>query len=202
MHVQLISAGKRFNKEWILININQEINSGEKYAVLGANGSGKSSFIKLVSGYLMPSQGKIIHSLNGQVLPAEQVYLHISICAPYLEFTEAFSVDEILGFHKKLKPTYSDEIITKELINCGLHIHKNKAWGNLSSGMKQRLRLIIAILNDCKLLLLDEPCANLDSEGTAWYKTLIKEYTSGKTVLVGSNNQHDEFEFCTQHIHT
>ncbi|HRD39294.1 MAG TPA: ATP-binding cassette domain-containing protein, partial [Bacteroidia bacterium] len=82
----------------------------------------------------------------------------------------------------------------------GLGASKNKFIKNYSSGMRQRVRLTLAILADCELLLLDEPVSNLDKNAIDWFKGLVKDYASHKTIIVCSNSIKEEFEFCTKEL--
>jgi ABC-type multidrug transport system ATPase subunit len=84
-----------------------------------------------------------------------------------------------------------------ELIGLKNAAHKQIRY--YSSGMKQRLKLALAIFSDCPILLLDEPCSNLDKEGYALYDTLIKEYAMHKLIIVGSNDP-AEYHFCNAQI--
>ena len=77
---------------------------------------------------------------------------------------------------------------------------KDKQIKNFSSGMKQRLKLALAWLSDVSIVLLDEPCSNLDAKGIEWYKKLANEYSKNRLVIVCSNNIEDEFSFCKKSI--
>jgi ABC-type multidrug transport system ATPase subunit len=81
----------------------------------------------------------------------------------------------------------------------GLASATNKQIRYFSSGMKQRLKLGLAIFSNCPILLLDEPCSNLDKEGYALYKQLIAQYAMHKLIIVGSNDP-EEYAFCTKQI--
>jgi ABC-type multidrug transport system ATPase subunit len=71
---------------------------------------------------------------------------------------------------------------------------------NFSSGMKQRLKLALAILSDTSLLLLDEPTSNLDATAIAWYGDLLREHVKDRTLLVASNRQEAEYALCTARV--
>ena len=81
----------------------------------------------------------------------------------------------------------------------GLKAATNKQIRHFSSGMKQRLKLALAIFSEAPILLLDEPCSNLDKEGYALYHELINKYALHKLIIVGSNDT-QEYDFCTKHI--
>ena len=98
---------------------------------------------------------------------------------------------------KKLFPGVTRE----ELLELsGLSSRRGLQIRHFSSGMKQRVRLLLACCSDTPLLLLDEPCSNFDLEAIDWYHSLINRFTAGRTVIVGSNRQEHEYSFCTRQI--
>ncbi len=199
MEIILDKVGRRFNREWIFKNINYTFQTGKSYAVLGINGSGKSTLLQLLSGSLSPSIGKITYRIKGEEISVEDVYNHLSISAPYLELIEDFTLSETLKFHfnfkKRLNKIQDEEII--RILNMQNSINKEIRY--FSSGMKQRVKLILSLLSDTSILLLDEPTSNMDEEGMAWYHQLIKEYTKNRLVIICSN-QAEEFKFCDEKI--
>jgi ABC-type multidrug transport system ATPase subunit len=172
---------------------------GKTYAVLGSNGSGKSTLLKLLSGYSTPSKGTINFLEDKQALSNDKIYLQIAYAAPYIELIEEFTLTEMLDFHRKFKP-FQQNLTTENLIEIlNFSKSKNKEIKYFSSGMKQRLKLVLAICSNTDLLLLDEPTTNLDDEGIAWYQMLIEKFTANRLVIVASNVKHD-YHFCTQQL--
>lgn len=188
MKISLTDAGKRFNRDWIFRHFNLEFRTGASYAITGPNGSGKSTLLQIISGNMMLSEGKINWSLGGQnTIRHDQVYNHISIAAPYLEVVEEMTMREFLRFHHHFKPLVREiDFISSSV---GLHHSLGKQIRYFSSGMKQRLRLAQAMFSDVDVILLDEPCTNLDSEGIAIYHDLIQSSKKDKLVIVGSNDE-------------
>jgi ATPase subunit of ABC transporter with duplicated ATPase domains len=89
---------------------------------------------------------------------------------------------------------------TTELLEIlGLEKHKSKAISQFSSGMKQRVKLALAIFSEVPLLLLDEPSTNLDSQGLSWYLKLIQQYASNRILVICSNDPR-EYDFCEKKI--
>jgi len=199
MKIELQGVGKRYRTEWILRRVELSLEAGRRYAITGPNGSGKSTLLKMLSGHLTPSKGKIRFYQGGKQLPVDQVYPHLSYAAPYIELIEEFTLWEALQFHQRFKPLMSG--LDAEALYQRLNFHKarHKPISNFSSGMKQRLKLILAICSDTPLLLLDEPTTNLDAEGIQWYRQLIDEYTTGRLLLIASNVAVD-FDFCEEQI--
>jgi ABC-type multidrug transport system ATPase subunit len=193
--ISLINAGKRFNKDWIFRDLNTRFEMGHHYALIGNNGSGKSTLLQVISGYTNLSKG----SIDWGTLESSSVFQSIAIAAPYLELIEEFTTLEQFAFHDKFKPLRKDITVKAIIEMIGLATSANKQIRYFSSGMKQRLKLALAIFSEAPILLLDEPCSNLDKEGYALYHQLIQAYAMHKLIIVGSNDT-EEYRFCTKHI--
>ena len=195
MQISLAQACKRFNKEWIFKNLNFQFEAGKHYALVGNNGSGKSTLLQIIAGYSGLTKG----SIHWSPFDAVNIYEQISFAAPYLELVEEFTATEQFEFQAQFKPIQKDLSTEKILELIGLKNAAHKQIRYYSSGMKQRLKLALAIFSDCPILLLDEPCSNLDKEGYALYDTLIKEYAMHKLIIVGSNDP-AEYHFCKAQV--
>jgi ABC-type multidrug transport system ATPase subunit len=200
MEIILHQAGKRYNFNWIFKSIDLQITSGSRWVFMGSNGSGKSTLLQLVSGSTMLSDGNICWKLNETEVSQEEVYRHISIAAPYLELIEEFTLEEHLKFHFSVKPPIDQLSIQEILEISGLKSKAHLNVGYFSSGMKQRLKLLLAILSDSSLLLLDEPLSNLDKDAGRWYLQMIEKYGRNRTIVVCSNSVDEEFRFCNHQI--
>ncbi|MDD3738923.1 MAG: ABC transporter ATP-binding protein [Lentimicrobiaceae bacterium] len=196
MKVILKNIAKKYESQWVFKNINVEICSEQKYAILGTNGSGKSTLLRIISSYMLPTLGEVIYHSDNSIIAHDQVHKYVNYAAPYINFVEEFSVKEFLRFHKQFKPFVNGYGIDEVLDEMQLKNQADKKIAHLSSGMKQRLRLAVAFLTESKLILLDEPITNLDSDAIAWYKYMINTYTKNKTLLVSSNSVEPEYEFC------
>lgn len=199
MNITLQNVGKRYRLEWVFRGIDFQFDAGKRYAILGSNGSGKSTLMKVLSGHLSPSKGKAVFSKNEKTIAPEDVYKHLSYAAPYIELIEELTLEECLAFHSKIKPLLPG--FTHDTIFDILSLpraHK-KEIRHFSSGMKQRLKLVLAICSDTPILLLDEPATNLDVQGVEWYKQLIGEYAAQRLTIIASNDPHD-VEFCPIHL--
>jgi ABC-type multidrug transport system ATPase subunit len=195
MTIVLSKAGKRFNRDWIFRNITYTFLPGRTYAITGSNGSGKSTFLQALAGSLETSEGKIEWQVQNAAVIADGVYKYLTIAAPYIEVIEEMTAIEFLQFHQQFKPLLQHVSIKEILQVIGLEKAANKQIRYYSSGMKQRIKLAQAIFSDTPLLLLDEPCTNLDSAGFELYRQLIANYTSNKTIIVSSNDI-NEYSFC------
>lgn len=192
MKIQIQNIGKRFNREWIFKNVEIAVEPNSKLGIIGSNGSGKSTLLKLISGAEIPTEGKIIYSNNGNEIELDQLFKQLNYAAPYIDLPEELTLSEHFDFHSKFKTL--DQTLNKEaffeLIN--LTEYQSKFIKNFSSGMKQRLKLGLAMCFESNLILLDEPCSNLDKKGIELYKQLIEQFGKNKTLLIGSNEQSDE----------
>ena len=193
--ISLIGAGKRFDKDWIFQSLNIEFEQGQHYALIGNNGSGKSTLLQVIAGFTNLSKGQI----EWANADSQTIYDQISIAAPYLELVEELTTIEHFEFHAKFKSIINTLSIQEMIQMIGLENSTDKQIRYFSSGMKQRLKLALAIFSNAPILLLDEPCSNLDKEGYALYKHLIQQYALHKLIIVGSNDP-EEYAFCTQQI--
>lgn len=199
MTITVTEAGKRFNRDWIFRKINLNLSAPQHYAVTGHNGSGKSTLIQCIAGSMMLSEGQISCTQKGETVAPEKLHRLVSIAAPYLELIEEMSALEFLDYHARFKPLKSGMNATRILDSIGLTKAAGKQIRYYSSGMKQRLKLAQAFYSDTPLLLLDEPCTNLDQQGIDLYRELISKHTDDRLVIIGSNDP-IEYETCGETI--
>lgn len=199
MKISLTDAGKRFNREWIFRHLNYTFEEGQSYAITGPNGSGKSTLLQVLSGSMMLSEGNVQFSMLNAQYTIETIYQQVSIGAPYMEVVEEMTLKEFLDFHHGFKP-FLDGLTTNKIISI-LELEKaaNKQIRYYSSGMKQRVKLAQCIFSDTQIVLLDEPCTNLDAAGIELYHQLINDYCKNRLVVVSSNDE-VEYKFCKERI--
>lgn len=194
MKISLQDVGKRYNRDWIFRHFSYQFIKDSSYAITGPNGSGKSTLLKIIAGATTHNEGFINYDNSSP----ENIYKYISLAAPYLELIEEMTLLEFLKFHENLKgwlPGFSLMDICKKV---NLEAAVNKQIRNFSSGMKQRVKLAIALLSDVPVVLLDEPTTNLDNEGVLLYKKLIADFSRDRLLIVSSNS-YEEYDFC-EHI--
>ena len=194
MKINLQNAGKRFNREWVFRHFNYEFSTGGAYAITGPNGSGKSTLLQILCGASDLSEGVISHNLPERI-SKDEVYKKTAIAAPYLELIEEMTLAEFLSFHFSLKPVLKSMNTNDVAEAIGLRDPAHKQIRYYSSGMKQRVKLGQAIFSNVPVILLDEPCTNLDEEGIMLYKSLVTNYCSDRLVIVSSNDK-NEYDFC------
>ena len=167
-----------------LDKVSINIEEGKVYGLLGPNGAGKSTFLKLITQIIKPSYGKIIfrdHEISqndlsqiGSIIETPAIYPNLTAYENLKVLTTLLNIEE--------------ERINKVLKIAGLTNTGNKLAREFSLGMKQRLGIAMALINNPKLLILDEPTNGLDPVGIAELRELIKSFTNeGITVLISSH---------------
>lgn len=199
MKIVLSDAGKRFNRDWIFRHFNYQFEKGRAYAITGPNGSGKSTLLQVLSGSMHFNEGTCEWMTENKAVAGEDVYRHVSICAPYLEVVEEMTLKEFLDFHQGFKPFLPGLSTQRVIAVLGLEKSAGKQIRYYSSGMKQRVKLAQCVFSDSAIVLLDEPCTNLDSTGIELYQHLIAEYCKDRLVIVSSNDA-VEYGFCNEVI--
>jgi ABC-type multidrug transport system ATPase subunit len=212
MTISLSDAGKRFNREWIFRHFTYHFEEGRSYAIIGPNGSGKSTLLQAISGAMHINEGSLKYEAGSEKssrpgrdksqkseIPVEAIYNYVSICAPYLEVVEEMTLKEFFNFHNGFKPLLPGLTIEKIIAILNLEKAMNKQIRYYSSGMKQRVKLAQCIFSDVPVILLDEPCTNLDVAGIELYHQLINDYCKKRMMIVSSNDHH-EYEFCQEKI--
>lgn len=199
MTISLSDAGKRFNREWIFRNFSRQFQNGHSYALIGPNGSGKSTLLQVLGGSLLLSEGRIVYKWKEKEIDPEQAYKYVALCAPYLELLEEMTLAEFLDFHQGFKP-FMAGISTPDVIRrLQLWPARDKQLRYFSSGMKQRVKLAQCIFSQAPIVLLDEPCTNLDTAGIELYHQLIDQYCRDRLVVVASNDK-VEWEWCEESV--
>ncbi len=203
MKIHLSDAGKRFNRDWIFRKINATFQTGFAYAIIGPNGSGKSTLLQVIAANMQANEGRLewkkLVQDEWKIIHENDVFQHIAVCAPYLEVIEEMTATEFLGFHASFKPLLSEITIAQIITIVGLQKAADKQIRYYSSGMKQRIKLAQAIFSNVPVLLLDEPCTNLDTTGFELYHHLIETYCKEKLIVVSSNDL-NEYDFCQERL--
>jgi heme exporter protein A len=190
--LELSDVKKFFGRRLIFNNLNFQIKKAGVYGISGPNGSGKSTLVKIIAGIIGTSSGKVTHNLNGKEIIPEKLHDHIGFVSPYLVLYEEFSAWENLELCAKIRGIKLDEQRVKYLLEKFLLLNrKDDLVKTYSSGMKQRLKFIFALMHSPALLILDEPTSNLDDEGKSSVYEIIKEEGSKNIVILASNENQD-----------
>ena len=189
MKIILNNISKRYNKKYVLKNFSYEFKN-KYYSITGSNGSGKTTLLKIILGYTAPNKGSITYYRNNSKIEDDNSGF-FSFASPYQEIIEEFTLNEIIHFHFKfLSPI--NKMKENEIINLlEMEEYANIKISNFSTGMKQKLKVGLALFSECEFTLLDEPCSNLDDKGISWYHKKVEEILKFKKIIVASNNKNE-----------
>ena len=199
MKICLNQIAKRYQQNWIFKDLSLDIPSGTSLAILGNNGSGKSSLLRIIAAMQTATKGSITYTLNQQNIDSNSLYKQLSYAAVGMQLIEEFTLSELLSFHFSLKKSIHQLTVAEIISILDMKNVQSKLVGDFSSGMKQRVKLAQAIFTDAPLLLLDEPCSNLDKHGIAQYQEWMATYQNNRTIIVASNDS-NEYSFCKEQI--
>lgn len=198
--INLADVGKRFNREWVFRNLSHTFAQDSHAVILGPNGSGKSTLLQVILGSTVTSEGTVTYQVSSRERGADDSLGLFSIATPYMELPEEYTLREMLHFHGSLVP-FRNGIPHDDIISTlYLEDAADRAIRHYSSGMRQRVKLGLALLSDTPFVLLDEPTANLDSRAIEWYARLVQDNMQGRIIIVCSNAQEHEFFFCTDRL--
>jgi len=194
--VSVQNVTKRFGEETVLNDVSREFEEGKIHGIVGNNGSGKTVLMKCVCGFLLPTKGQILVNYK-QVGKDIDFPQDIGIIIETPGFLPGLSGMKNLQILASLKRKINDEIIWQTIERVGLDPSMKKPVGKYSLGMRQRLGIAQAIMENPSILILDEPLNGLDKHGVAEMRELIKGLRKqGKTILLASHNQSDIDELC------
>lgn len=200
MNISLEKVGKRFVSGWVFRNITLEIREKTVVGVSGPNGSGKSTFLAILCGGLPVSEGKLHYSLAGGTgCPLGEVFRYFSFAAPYTDVIEEMRLQEAIAFHLQFRPFRPGLSVDNFLGELGKGYNPDSRITGFSSGMKQRLKVALALYTDSEVVFLDEPTSNLDVAGVEWFKTILARFTGVATIVIASNVKAD-LSFCEEEI--
>ena len=181
---------KEFDRRSVFRGVSFAVERGETLLVTGRNGSGKSTLVKIICGVLSPTAGGVTLEVNGATSPDAR--LHAGLVAPYLQMFEEFSPLENLQIASGLRGMPFDRSRAAGLLErVGLAARLHDPVRTFSSGMKQRVKYAFALLHEPRLLVLDEPTANLDDEGIAVARGIMAEQRRRGALVVATNDPGD-----------
>lgn len=200
MDISLIieNIAKNFGKNRLFRDVSVSLSAGDSLAITGANGSGKSTLLEIAAGIRRPDRGSVSMMLGGTSVPAECFLLHGAFISP-----RTLPYDELTGIENirfSLRSSVPAHTIDEMLERVSLLPHANKRVRHYSTGMRQRLKIAMAILNDPAVLFLDEPGSNLDDQGKAILYSLVDETRNSRIILIATNEP-AERALCGKEIH-
>ena len=204
MKLKVKNLEKKFKDFTAVKNINFYIDEGQTLGVLGPNGCGKTTTIGMLLGLIKPSSGEIlIDGENFENLNREKILSQFNFASPYVELPKKLTVKENLEIYGRL---YSVKDLTGRIneISDDLNLSSflNKKTGELSSGQKNRVSLAKSLINNPKILFLDEPTASLDPDIGDFVRNYIENYKSKNkvSILLASHNMNEVERLCDQVI--
>lgn len=196
--IEIQNLTRDFKNAHVLKKVNLTLESGRCYGLVGRNGSGKTVLMKLICGFLSPTQGRVL--VNGKQVgkdvdfaPDTGAIIETPAFLPYPSGYQ--NLKNLADIQKKIGPTEICQVIE----TVGLDPNSKKRVSKYSLGMRQRLGIAQAIMEDPDILILDEPMSGLDKEGVADMKNLfMKLKQSGKLILLASHVQSDVDFLCDE----
>lgn len=199
--VEALELNKSFGRRLIFNDLQFRFDKSGVYGISGPNGSGKSTLVKIIAGILGASKGKIVHKMNDKEIAEERLHDHIGFVSPYLVLYEEFSTYENLKLFAEIRGVkFYKERVDYLLNKFLLFKRKDDLLKTYSSGMKQRVKFIFALMHSPQLIILDEPTSNLDDEGKNSVYELVREEGQKNIVLIASNEKND-LELCNDIVY-
>ena len=196
--IELIHVTKKFGQELVLKEVNLTLEQGRVYGIVGNNGSGKTVLMKCICGFLIPTTGliQVFGSSIGQDVDfPESLGVIIETPGFLTNLTGRKNLEILASMRRKIGPAEVLQVLEK----VGLDPALKKPVANYSLGMRQRLGIAQAIMEDPKLLILDEPFNGLDKHGVGEIRKLLLELKEeGKTILLASHNEEDIRILCDE----
>lgn len=187
---------KRFGEETVLTGVSHDFEEGKIHGIVGNNGSGKTVLMKCICGFLLPTKGKILVKYK-QVGKDMDFPDDLGLIIETPGFLPNASGMKNLQILASLRCKIDSEVIRQTIRRVGLDPDMKKPVGKYSLGMRQRLGIAQAIMENPSILILDEPLNGLDKSGVKHMRELIKGLREqGKTILLASHNQADIDELC------
>lgn len=190
--LQAENISKVFGRRLIFKDVDFSCKNNGIYGISGPNGSGKSTFLKIITGIISPTKGRVTHYFNGKLIESEDLHNFIGFVAPYVILYDEFTAVENIHFFSKIRGiNFTQEKLDFLFQHFGLFDRKNDLVKGYSSGMKQRLKFIFALIHSPKILFFDEPTSNLDNSGKEKVYQTVKEESQNNIVIIASNEDSD-----------
>ena len=183
--------GKAYGTQQAVKHLDLEVGRGEVVALLGPNGSGKTTSLKAAAGLVKPTSGVVLVGNPGRPSSEPEARRCLSFLPQRVAFQDSLSGQEVVNFHRQIRGVDAAHA-SAALGVAALNGAVVRAVSTYSGGMLQRLGLAVALLPDAPVFLLDEPTAALDPDGLeAFYKVIAKSRADGRAVLFTSHQMGD-----------
>ena len=192
MQLTAESITKTFDEHIIFKDISFTALPGRCLAILGPNGSGKTTLMRILSKLLLPARGMVTFKENERILNDSDIRRRIGFLGPYLELYQDLSAHENLSFFARIRGLKDYQPAMHLLLEqFGLKGREHDPVRAYSSGMKQRLKYVFALLHQPDVLFVDEPRSNLDAEGISRVYDLFTEYKKERLLILATNDRED-----------
>ena len=187
MVLEIKNASKQYPKALALDGFSAELTSG-LYGLLGPNGAGKTTLISIITTLLSPTSGTVLY--DGKEIGSRDYMKKIGYLPQYPRFYKSFTANEFLHYMaamKGLDKKAASKRVAELLEQVNLTEHANKKIGAFSGGMRQRLGIAQAIINDPEILILDEPTAGLDPKERVRFRNIISKLSSDRIIILATH---------------
>jgi ABC-2 type transport system ATP-binding protein len=201
MNLTVDNVSKNFGNKTALDHINLEFTTGV-YGILGANGSGKTTLMRILASVIKPSSGQVFFNGQEAVIMDHQYRELIGYLPQHVGFYKNFTAEKFLKYVATLKGLSKEEAqekVDEVLALVGLLDHRKGKVGKFSGGMKRRVGIAQALLNDPRILIVDEPTAGLDPKERIRFRNLISKISINRIVLLSTHIVSD-IEFIAKEI--
>lgn len=196
--IRIENLTKKFGAVTVLDQVDLSIEKGKIYGIVGRNGSGKTVLFKLIAGYLRPTKGQVV--VGGKVIGRDTDFAdNIGIIIENPGFLKGYTGFKNLAYLAGIRNVIEEAEIRESMERVGLDPDSRKKVGKYSLGMKQRLGIAQAIMENPEILILDEPMNSLDNQGVEEIrKILMGLRDEGKTIILASHNKEDIEILCDE----
>ena len=201
--VKVSNLVKIFDKRKIIKNISFDVSENSVVGILGKNGAGKTTLLGMLMGLISPSSGRI--EILGKDLNKKknEILQKINFQSPYVDLPKKMTVEQNLYFYSRLYGIKNFKDIINDLVNkLKMKDLIKKNYGSLSAGQKTKVNLCKALINNPKLLLLDEPTASLDPETSIFIREFLLKFQkkNNSSILITSHNLDEIQSICSKII--
>lgn len=199
MYIECRNLGKRIKDAQILSTINMRLESGKVYGLWGKNGCGKTMLMRAMCGLLHPVEGEVI--LDGQVLGKDvEMPISVGLLLENPAFLHRYTGYENLRMLASIKGLISEEQVRNTMRRVGLDPNDKRKYYKYSMGMKQRLGIACAIMEEPEMILLDEPVNALDVDGVKNIRAILSEEKERGALIVVACHDKEEMSILADQV--
>ena len=201
--INVVNLVKTFDEQSVIKNISFNVKKNSIVGILGKNGAGKTTLLGMLLGLITPTKGDIFILGKNLKLNKKEILSEINFQSPYVDLPKKMTVEQNLYFYSRLYGIKNFKDIINDLVDkLKMKDLINKSYGSLSAGQKTKVNLCKALINNPKLLLLDEPTASLDPETSIFIREFLLKFqkTNNSSILITSHNLDEIQSICSKII--